>query len=92
MMKTGSALDLEPLDRLEEKVKSLVGVIEKLRGAQARVSEENVRLRSDVEALQQRLAEAEDANSEVGRLRRERDQVRNRVAGLLEQIEALDLD
>lgn len=92
MMKTGSALDLEPLDRLEEKVKSLVGVIEKLRGAQARVSEENARLRSDVEALQQRLAEAEDANSEVGRLRRERDQVRNRVAGLLEQIEALELD
>lgn len=92
MMKTGSALDLEPLDRLEEKVKSLVGVIEKLRGAQARVSEENARLRSDVEALQQRLAEAEDANSEVSRLRRERDQVRNRVAGLLEQIETLDLD
>lgn len=91
-MKTGSALEIEPLDRLEEKVKALVGVIEKLRGAQARVSEENARLRGDIDALQQRLAEAEDANTEVGRLRRERDQVRNRVAGLLEQIEALDVD
>jgi regulator of replication initiation timing len=91
-MKTGTTLELEPLDRLEEKVKALVGVIEKLRGAQAKVSEENARLRSDIEMLQQRLAEAEDANSEVGRLRRERDHVRSRVAGLLEQIEALDVD
>jgi regulator of replication initiation timing len=92
MMKTGTALELEPLDRLEEKVRALVGVIEKLRGAEARASEENARLRSEVEALQLRLAEAEDANSEVSRLRSERDQVRNRVAGLLEQIEALELD
>ena len=92
MTQTGSALELEPLDRLEEKVKALVGVVEKLRNAQARASEENARLRDEVEALQQRLASAEDANSEVNTLRKEREQTRLRVAGLLEQVEALNLD
>ena len=92
MTKTASALELEPLDRLEEKVKALVGVIEKLRVAQAGAADENTRLRGEVEALQLRLANAEDANSEVNTLRMEREQVRSRVAGLLERIEALELD
>jgi FtsZ-binding cell division protein ZapB len=85
------AVDLEPIDRLEEKVKQLVGVIERLRMEQGRLVEENGRLSHEVEMLQSRVADAEGANAEVMSLREERDLIRGRVADMLQQIEALHL-
>jgi FtsZ-binding cell division protein ZapB len=84
-------VDLEPIDRLEEKVKQLVGVIERLRMEQGRLVEENGRLSHEVEMLQGRVADAEGASAEVMSLREERDLIRGRVADMLEQIEALHL-
>ena len=91
-MKTGRAVELEPLDRLEDKVRALVGAVEKLKADRAEALEQNARLAVDVEALQTRLAEAENANTEIMALRQERDQVRARVAELLDQLEALGLE
>ena len=51
-------VDLEPIDRLEEKVKLLVGVIDRLRGDQARAADENTRLNRELDALRARLTEA----------------------------------
>ena len=84
-------VDLEPIDRLEEKVKQLVGVIERLRTEQGRLVEENGRLSHEVEMLQSRVADAEGASAEVMSLREERDVIRGRVADMLQQIEALHL-
>jgi FtsZ-binding cell division protein ZapB len=84
-------VDLEPIDRLEEKVQQLVGVIERLRVEQGRLVEENGRLVQEVETLQNRVADAEGANAEVMSLREERDLIRGRVADMLQQIEALHL-
>lgn len=84
-------VDLEPIDRLEEKVQQLVGVIERLRVEQGRLVEENGRLVQEVEMLQNRVADAEGANAEVMSLREERDLIRGRVADMLQQIEALHL-
>jgi len=91
-MKTGRAVELEPLDRLEDKVRALVGAVEKLKADHAETLDQNVRLTVEVEALQTRLAEAENANTEIMALRQERDQVRARVAELLDQLEALGLE
>lgn len=84
-------VDLEPIDRLEEKVKQLVGVIERLRMEQGRLVEDNGRLSQEIEMLQSRVADAEGANAEVTLLREERDVIRGRVADMLQQIEALHL-
>jgi FtsZ-binding cell division protein ZapB len=84
-------VDLEPIDRLEEKVKQLVGVIERLRMEQGRLVEENGRLSHELEMLQSRVADAEGASAEVMSLREERDLIRGRVADMLQQIEALHL-
>jgi FtsZ-binding cell division protein ZapB len=84
-------VDLEPIDRLEEKFKQLVGVIERLRMEQGRLVEENGRLSHEVEMLQSRVADAEGASAEVMSLREERDVIRERVADMLQQIEALHL-
>ena len=82
---------IDPIDRLEEKVKLLVSVIGRLRGEQTRVVEENARLQREVEALRARLADAEGAAAELGTLRDERDQIRSRVSEMLQQLDALNL-
>jgi len=84
-------VDLEPIDRLGEKVAQLVGVIERLRMEQGRLVEENGRLAREIEALERRVADAEGSGAELTTLREERDVIRGRVADMLEQLEALHL-
>jgi regulator of replication initiation timing len=84
-------VDLEPIDRLEEKVRMLVGMIDRLRAESARASEDNARLSRELEALRNRVAEAEGTGVELSTLREERDLIRTRVTEMLEQIETLNL-
>lgn len=88
---TSRAIDLEPIDRLEEKVRLLVNAIERLRAEQARLADDHARLSRELDAARARLAESEGSASEIAALRTERDQVRARVAEMLEQIEGLNL-
>ena len=82
---------LEPIDRLEEKIKLLVNTIGRLKGEQARVAEENSRLQRELESLRGRLSEAETAGAEISTLRDEREQIRSRVSEMLQQLDALNL-
>jgi regulator of replication initiation timing len=84
-------VDLEPIDRLEEKVKMLVAMIDRLRADHARAADDNTRLGRELDAMRARLAEAEGAGSEVLTLREERDLIRSRVGDMLAQIESLKL-
>jgi regulator of replication initiation timing len=84
-------VDLEPIDRLEEKVRMLVGVIDRLRADNVKASEDNARLSRELDALRGRLAEAEGSGVELSALREERDLIRSRVTEMLEQIDALNL-
>jgi FtsZ-binding cell division protein ZapB len=81
--------DLEPIDRLEEKIKLLVSLVTKLRAEQAKATEDNARLLQEVENLRARLDEAEGENAELSVLRDERDVIRTRVAEMLQQLEAI---
>ena len=94
MAKTAVAtqsVDFEAIDRLEQKLKMLVTVLDRTRADFARANEENARLRTELEAALSRLAEAEGAGGELNVLRTERDQIRTRVDDMLRQIEALNL-
>jgi len=91
MAKTTRAVDVEAIDRLEEKVKVLVDAIGQMRAAEARAREENLRLTQEIDALRSRLAEAEGTVAECTLLKEERDVIRTRVAEMLQQIEALNL-
>jgi hypothetical protein len=84
-------VDLEPIDRLEEKVKLLVGMIDRLRGDHSRVSDENARLMRELDAMKTRVAEAEGTGVEIAALREERELIRSRVGDMLAQIESLNL-
>jgi hypothetical protein len=85
------AVDLEPIDRLEEKLKMLVGVIDRLRAENTRMSSDNERLVRELDMLRARVADAEGAGVELTALREERELVRSRVGEMLQQIESLNL-
>jgi regulator of replication initiation timing len=86
-----TGVDLEPIDRLEGKLRQLVAVVERMKAEQARAAEDNHRLTREVEMLRGRLNAGESAAAEVTALRQERDVIRTRVAEMLEQLEALSL-
>ena len=99
------AVDFEAIDRLEQKLKQLVAVLDRTRAEQARATdelarvrgehqraaEENTRLRAEIETARTRLIEAEGTGSELAALRQEREQIRGRVDDMLKQIEAINL-
>ena len=92
MAKTATrSTDLEPIDRLEEKVKLLVSLVERMRLETARAAEENQRLSQEIDGLRARLASSEGLGAEISTLREERDVIRTRVSDMLEQLEALSL-
>lgn len=83
------AAGLEAIDRLEQKMKLLVGMIGQLREEQARSTDQVTRLTEERDALRARLADAEAGHAELAALREERDQIRTRVADMLEQLESV---
>jgi regulator of replication initiation timing len=48
-------LELEPIDRLEEKLKLLVAMVDRLKAEQARAVEDNQRLARELEAMRARM-------------------------------------
>jgi len=85
------SVDLESIDRLEEKIKLLVGLVERLRGNEGRLSEENGRLVRELDNALARLTASEGTSVELVALREERELIKSRVDDMLAQIEALNL-
>jgi len=91
-MARGSKLaDLEPLDRLEEKVKLLVAQVNKTRTEQEESKKENMRLQADLEKLKTLEAESSSNGNEIKTLLAERETIRSRVTDILARLETLDL-
>jgi regulator of replication initiation timing len=92
MAKTATrSVELEPIDRLEEKVKLLVSMVERMKAEQARAAEENQHLSRELDSMRARLATSDGLASELSSLKEERDIIRTRVTDMLEQLEALSL-
>jgi regulator of replication initiation timing len=85
------SVGFEAIDRLEEKLKMLVAVLDRTRADYARANDDNARLRSELDTARGRLADADATNAELSALRNEREQIRGRVDDMLKQIEALNL-
>ena len=84
-------VDLDPIDRLEDKVQLLVGLVTQLRAEQAQVrrGEHPAAQRSGRAAA--RLTDMDGTTSELAALRDEREVVRSRVADMLRQLDHLSL-
>ena len=92
MAKTATrSVDLEPIDRLEEKMKLLVAMVERMKGEQARAAEENQRLSRELESMRARLQSNDGLAAELATMRDERDVIRARVTDMLQQLDSLSL-
>ena len=89
--KTATRTEIEPIDRLEDKVKRLVTMVERMKADQSRAVEENQRLTRELESMRARVAASESLSSELSSLKQERDVIRSRVGEMLDQLEALNL-
>ena len=85
------SVELESIDRLEEKIKLLVGLVERLRANDGRLSEENGRLVRELDNALARLTASEGSGVELVALREERDLIKSRVDDMLAQIDALNI-
>ena len=92
MAKTATrSAEVESLDRLEDKIKRLVAMVERMKGDQTRAAEENQRLKAEIESLKARAASGESLSTELAAMKDERDVIRTRVSEMLHQLDALNL-
>jgi regulator of replication initiation timing len=84
-------VEFEPIDRLEEKLKLLVAMIDRMKADQAHAAEENLRLSRELDAMRKQVATSEAITAELTTLRDERDTIRTRVSDMLVQLEGLSL-
>jgi regulator of replication initiation timing len=89
MVRSGTTVDVQPIDRLEEKIRQLVAMIDTLRSERAKALEETARVQRELESARARLNESAGAASELNTLREEREVVRNRVVQMLSQLDKL---
>ncbi len=86
-----TSVDLQPIDRLEEKIKQLVGMVDALRAERAKALDEVTRLQRELDTMRARLGDAEGASAEASTLREERELIKNRVTQMISQIEKLGI-
>jgi len=92
MVRSGAAaVDVQPIDRLEEKVRQMVSVIDALRAEKTSAIEESARLQQEVAALKTRIAEGASASADLATMREERDLIRARVTQMISHIDKLNL-
>ena len=86
-----TSTELQPIDRLEEKVKQLVGMIESLRTDRTKALDAAVRLERDLDAAITRITELEAHTAETAAFREEREKIRHRVVDMISHIDMLKL-
>jgi regulator of replication initiation timing len=91
MPPAGATTEVQPIDRLEEKIRQLVGMIDTLRAERAKAVDESARLTRELDATRAKLAEAGATSAEAAAMREERELVRNRVVQMLAQIDKLNI-
>ena len=92
MVKTEGPLELKPIEQLAERVQSLIEVLGTTREELKMALDDNTRLSGEVEELRGKLQAAEEAQQTRTReLQSERDEIRDRITRMLEQIEEISL-
>ena len=91
MTKTIQAVDLEQIERLADKVRALVDILERTRAELSKTIEDNQRLQREVESMRKQLSTAATADEEMTTLLAEREQIGSRVREMLQQLEDISV-
>ena len=91
MVNNMHSLDLESIERLADKIQSLVQLLERTQNELNQTAADNGRLTTEIDELRNRLALLQRDSGEMDKLLEEREQIRTRVASMLEQLEGVNL-
>ena len=91
MVNNMHSLDLESIERLADKIQSLVHLLERTQNELNQTAADNGRLTTEIDELRNRLALLQRDSGEMDKLLEEREQIRTRVASMLEQLEGVNL-
>ena len=91
MAKTTQAVDLEQIERLADKVRALVGILERTRAELSQTIEDNQRLQREVESMREQLSTATNSGEEMTTLLAEREQIGSRIREMLQQLEGINV-
>ena len=83
-------VDIESIERLANKVKELVELLEQTKNELSKQVEDNVRLTKAIEDLENERSASQSDPTEVANLLDEREQIRKRVTTILEQLERIN--
>ena len=90
MAESEQALDVAQVERLAEKVKGLIDLLQRTRAELEAANQEKVALRGELDGLREKMEGASsEREAEVERLLAEREQIRERVQRMLGQIETI---
>jgi len=83
-------VDIESIERLANKVKELVEVLERTKNELSKQAEDNTRLTKAIEDLESERSASQSDHVDLANLLDEREQIRNRVTTILEQLEQIN--
>ncbi len=92
MAKTEASVEVRPIEQLAERIQTLIDLLETTRAELKMALDDNTRLSGEVEELGGKLQAAEEQQaSQTREFQSERDEIRERITQMLEQIEELSL-
>ena len=92
MVKTEAPAELRPIEQLADRVQTLIEVLGTTREELKMALDDNTRLSGEVEELRGRLQSAEERQeTQSQELQSKRDEIRDRITRMLEQIEEISL-
>jgi len=83
-------VDIESIERLANKVKELVELLERTKTELSKQIEDNARLTKAIEDLESERSASKSDPIDVANLLDEREQIRKRVTTILEQLERIN--
>ena len=83
-------VDIESIERLANKVKELVEVLERTKNELSKQAEDNTRLTKAIEDLESERSASQSDHVDLANLLDEREQIRKRVTTILEQLEQIN--
>jgi len=91
MQRKTQTTDFQQMERLADKIKALVDILERTREELSQKTQDNQHLQHEIESMREKLSTNVSTDKEMTTLLSEREQIKSRVNEMLEQLEGINL-
>ena len=91
MKQKTQAVDLKQMERLADKIKALVDILERTREELLQKIQDNQHLQHEIESMREKLSVSVNTGEEMTTLLAEREQIKSRVNEMLKQLKGINV-